>query len=350
MHEKHPLVIVFFLGLVTGCAYMYLPVVWPRLPPQHKLAAVVLLPSPYIFTYLSATRNAAAYITEQNHAQQMRLYPYDRILFYPGTSCSTCKFLKPARSKHCSICKTCVARMDHHCIWVNNCLGRGNYRYFLALLLSTGVMLAYAAYLAYFVISPKVDIHYKAYERYYVYNPRGADTTAWKTYLAMKFHYFIMFTSIYLELGGVRVAGVGLLALLTWPLPLSLLTYHIYLIWAGMTTNESSKWSDWKEDMADGAVFLGLRREETMEGDESYKGPGESSYPSVDEEEEPKTSWPLVSRHILLRTLDGQPPRELPSRIASVADEGSFERVWNISAVENVYDLGFWDNLMEALR
>lgn len=353
MYEKHPLVIVFFLGLVTGCAYMFLPVVWRHLPLHHKLMVFVLLPQPYIFTYLSATRNSDAYITERNHAQQMRLYPYDRILFYPGTSCSTCKFLKPARSKHCSICKTCVARMDHHCIWVNNCLGRGNYRYFLALLLSTGIMLAYAAYLAYFVISPKVDTHYKAYERWYKYDPQGADTTAWKTYMAMKFHYFVMYASIYLELGGLRVSGVGLLALLTWPLPLSLLAYHIYLIWAGMTTNESSKWSDWRDDMADGAVFLGRRRDDTMDGDEGYelrKRAGESTNVSVNEDEEPQTTWPLVSRHILLRTLDGQPPRELPSRIRSVADEDSFERVWSISAVENVYDLGFWDNLMEVLR
>jgi hypothetical protein len=39
----------------------------------------------------------------------------------------------------------------------------------------------------------------------------------------------------------------------------------------------------------------------------------------------------------------------LPSRIRSVAREDSFERVYNLAAVENVYDLGFWDNLCEAL-
>ena len=67
------------------------------------------------------------------------------------------------------------------------------------------------------------------------------------------------------------------------------------------------------------------------------------------EDEEPLTTWPLESRHILVRTLNGQPPQNLPSRIQSVAEEGSFERVWNLSAVENVYDLGFWDNIMEIL-
>jgi hypothetical protein len=67
------------------------------------------------------------------------------------------------------------------------------------------------------------------------------------------------------------------------------------------------------------------------------------------EDEEPPTTWPLESRHILIRTTSGQPPRQLPSRIRSVAREDSFERVYNLAAVENVYDLGFWDNLCEAL-
>jgi len=71
--------------------------------------------------------------------------------------------------------------------------------------------------------------------------------------------------------------------------------------------------------------------------------------PETPDEEEPPTTWPLESRHILIRTATGQPPRTLPSRIRSVAKEDSFERVWNLAAVENVYDLGFLDNLREAL-
>jgi hypothetical protein len=163
----------------------------------------------------------------------------------------------------------------------------------------------------------------------------------------------------------VRASGVGLLALLTWPLPFGLLAYHIYLIWAGMTTNESGKWSDWQDDMAEGVVFQGYRREDTMQENKfvpqdinrSQGSPRSSSSSSPiltppetpPEDEEPPTTWPLDSRHILIRTASGQPPRTLPSRIRSVAKEDSFERVWNLAAVENVYDLGFWDNLREAL-
>jgi hypothetical protein len=365
MYEKHLAVVMFFLGLVTACAVLLLPSVWYLLKWYHKLTILTLLPQPYVFLYLSAKRNNQTYINTLNHAEQMRHYPYDRVLYYPGTACRTCKFLKPARSKHCSICKTCVSRMDHHCIWVNNCLGRGNYKWFLALLLSTTILIAYGAYLAYISLSPMAAKHYAKYERWYTYKPKpGSVSSSWITHFEIKGHNFLNYVSIYLDVGGFRASGVGLLALLTWPLPLGLLAYHIYLIWAGMTTNESAKWADWRDDMADGVVFLGHRREDSMRENtfvtdelaarhSTHSSSSTSPIPTPPEtppeDEEPPTTWPLESRHILIRTASGQPPRSLPSRIRSVAKEDSFERVWSLAVVENVYDLGFWDNLREAL-
>ncbi|KAJ4344978.1 palmitoyltransferase swf1 [Ascochyta clinopodiicola] len=346
MHDKHPVIVIFFLGLVTACAVLLLPTLWDKLDAPRKLLIFVLLPQPYLWLYLSAKQNSTTYISPRNHAAQMLHYPYDRVLYHPGNTCSTCHFLKPARSKHCSICKTCVSRMDHHCIWVNNCLGRGNYKYFLFLLLSTGILIAYGAYLAWFSLSPLVARQYTKYEGWYLYKPSaGSNPTSLTNYLGAKSHYFAIYLSLYLDLGGLSAAGVGLLALLTWPLPLGLLAYHLYLIWAGMTTNESAKWADWRDDMAEGVVFLGKRRESSM----ADHGPREDEVENQALDEEPPTTWPLESRHILLRTRDGQPPKSLPSRIARVAEPDSFERVWNLAAVENVYDLGFWDNLSEAL-
>ncbi|KAF1953803.1 zf-DHHC-domain-containing protein [Byssothecium circinans] len=364
MNEKHPVVMIFFLGLVTASAALFVPAVWADLPARHKLFVPLIIPMPYLFTYLSAKRNSETFITPFNHAAQMQHYPYDRILFYPGNNCPTCKFLKPARSKHCSICKTCVSRCDHHCVWVNNCLGRGNYKWFLALLLSTTIMLAYGAYLAYITLTPKVNDHYTRYEKWYIYHlDVTADPTGWASYFDRKLHYLLTYAGIYIDAGGVSASGVGLLALLTWPLPLGLLGYQVYLIYAGMTTNESSKWADWRDDMQDGLVFLAKRKEETMrdymprvsEFDNS-KASSSSGAPiptppeTPTEGEEPHTTWPLESRHVLIRTTDGKPPSNLPSRIRRVADKESFDRVWDLADVENVYDLGFWDNLADILR
>ena len=53
-----------------------------------------------------------------------------------------------------------------------------------------------------------------------------------------------------------RIGTVTLLMLMTAPLAMAFLVYHTYLIWAGMTTNESAKWSDWKDDVEDGFVFM----------------------------------------------------------------------------------------------
>lgn len=346
MHDKHPVIVVFFLGLVTACAALLLPAIWSSLRAHHRLLVMMLLPQPYLWLYLCAKPNSTTYITPHNHAAQMRQYPYDRVLYHPGNTCATCHFLKPARSKHCSICKTCVARMDHHCIWVNNCLGRGNYKYFLLLLLSTGILIAYGAYLSWAALSPQVAAQYTRYEAWYAYKPAPAsDPRSWSNWAQAKAHYFAIYLSLYLDAGGLSTAGVGLLALLTWPLPLGLLAYHVYLIWAGMTTNESSKWADWRDDMADGVVFLGKRREDSMAAHAAAVKSGDD----LTTGEEPNTTWPLESRHILVRTHDGQVPKTLPPRVQRVAEEDSFERVWSLAKVENVYDLGFWDNLVEVL-
>ncbi|KAF2641091.1 zf-DHHC-domain-containing protein [Massarina eburnea CBS 473.64] len=366
MNDKHPVVMVFFLGLVTISCGLFVPAVWVLLPVHHRLGVVFTVPTPYLFTYLSAKRNDETYITHMNHAAQMRHYPYDRILFCPGNTCRTCRFLKPARSKHCSICKTCVARCDHHCVWVNNCLGRGNYKYFLGLLVSTTILLAYGAYLAYLILTPKVNDYYAQYEKWFIYNPDpNADPTSWGTYFDKKFHYFITYTSIYIDAGGIQASGVGLLALFTWPLPLGLLGYQAYLVYAGMTTSESSKWADWRDEMQEGVVFLGHRKPETLRdyipnapgvynSNSSSSSSSGTPIPTPPEtppdDEEPRTTWPLESRHVLVRTMDGKPPSVLPPRIASVADKEGFVRVWDLVDVENVYDLGFWDNLSDVLK
>lgn len=53
------------------------------------------------------------------------------------------------------------------------------------------------------------------------------------------------------------------------------------------------------------------------------------------------THWPAESQQIVLRTTDGQDP------IGAIG-EGEWERVWGLRDVENLYDIGFVDNLKDV--
>lgn len=157
--------------------------------------------------------------------------------------------------------------------------------------------------------------------------------------------------------GGLSIAGVGLLAASTAALPFGLLAYHLYLIWAGMTTNESQKWSDWKEDMADGFVFLATKerlrahhqrqlQQKSLFGD-GASSHGASSNPALfdfdggNDDRGAAAEWPVKTEQVLVRTNDGKPPR---------GQDGLWERVWSLDHVDNIYDLGGLQNFVEVLR
>ncbi|GAB7338154.1 hypothetical protein MBLNU457_4505t1 [Dothideomycetes sp. NU457] len=151
--------------------------------------------------------------------------------------------------------------------------------------------------------------------------------------------------------GGFSITGVGMLAAMTAPLPLGLLAYHIYLIWAGMTTNENQKWSYWREDMADGTVFR-ARRSDVLAHNELMRNQISTnqlegghlqkrvSYLNDESEQgEPDVDWPVSSDQMIVRTNDGRPP---------LGREYLYERIWDLTQVENIYDLGFVDNLRDV--
>lgn len=83
------------------------------------------------------------YVTPENEKRYLRRFPANRIIFFDGSRCTTCKTLKVPRSRHCSICDRCVLVNDHHCIWLNTCVGLHNFKYFLVFLVSIIVIFVY---------------------------------------------------------------------------------------------------------------------------------------------------------------------------------------------------------------
>jgi len=245
----------------------------------------------------------------------MSRYPYDYTVFHPGAACRTCRLPKPARSKHCSVCKRCVARADHHCIFINNCVGARNTHYFLLLLLSTAVLTLYGAAVGLSLITAAMAARDPAFR-----------LLPWRGTLDISDWLLLWSWGLRGPAGdNVGMGAVALLALLTTPLVWALLAYHLWLLYCGTTTNETLKWSDWQAEMRDGCAFA--RR-----------------LPPPGLEPPGWTRWPADAEQILVRTEDGNPPAP-HLRIAGV---GPWERVWRLKDVENLYDIGFRDNLVDV--
>jgi len=324
MNENHPLVLIFYMSVVVISECIFVPTAWPRLDFVHRYYMMMLIIWQFVMTYKTVS-SVSSVLTPQTHSEHMRQYPYDHVLFRPGQICGTCQFLKPARSKHCRLCNVCVAKHDHHCIWVMNCLGRGNYDFFVGMVLSLGFLLTYGAYLSYILLDDLLQDGMM--QRF----PGVSTTGHWsdgRSYSKRIDMWAWAFTQ------DIYVGAVGLLALLTAPLAWGLFIYHVYLIWAGTTTNESFKWDDWKEDIADGLVYKNI-------------SPGSEDDPQNGPEIEPEVHWPVACNQRLLNRIHQQ--RLTPEEDASLQRSG-WCKVRSLREVENLYDLGFWSNLRDIFH
>ncbi|KAJ5328009.1 Zinc finger DHHC-type palmitoyltransferase [Penicillium brevicompactum] len=317
LKENHPLVLIFFTSLMVIGEIVFVPAAWPRLSSLHRFWVPVAITFPYVLLYKCVVTKS--FITDENHEEEMRRYPYDRVLFHPGHRCSTCDFLKPARSKHCSFCQACVSRHDHHCVWLMNCVGANNCVYFISLLVSLSVMLIYGSYLGKSLLSESLD-----------------QLAPPEVKIAMQ-GWTCFGRHLSKDWNGVPTDGDDC------PLAISFLAYHTYLIWAGTTTNESSKWTDWKEDVEDGLVFK-TKRSLIFE----------NPLPMDSHDQ----TWPVHTDQILVT--DEDPPTEgcllmsnsncIAHRPGSdVPPDPRWKRLRSMKDVDNIYDLGFWDNLRDVV-
>ena len=341
---------ICYLSLLLGGQITFIPPVHHVIPWSFALPIYPLCFLPYYFTYRSVT-STASFITPESLPAQMSEYPYDRIIFHPGLICSTCGLRKPARSKHCRLCRHCVHRLDHHCVWVMNCLGRANYVHFLGMLLSLATMLAYGAFLGWRILDNTIQDMTDASRSTTNELERGL---RWSKGIPWGF-WFDKWTWAFAA--HIRVGASSLLAGMTAPLAAGLLGYHLYLIWAGMTTNESFKWEEWSEDVQDGYVYSCTdpdhpRPDRTSNGTDAANAEDGVMKVTVSfekEGEELKTTWPISPKQRLVSRANKV---SLDTELipGTVLGAEPWVKVESMEEIINIYDLGFWRNMKDALN
>jgi len=220
-------------------------------------------------------------------------------------------------------------------------------------------MLAYGAYLACLILIPLVQEHMAILPEQHVYsNTETPDTVSHIVLVSIQSKLQLLRT--FYMIGGIPIAGIGLLAALMAPLFARSLANHISLIRAGRTMNESNKWVAWEIDIREGLAFVGRLTEyqdnnvgiRTLMGTGEIRE-GEEEHGNINERRKKRGlqyDWPRRSTQFLVRSLDGLPPRQLPPEIKELVVEDSWQKCSEPANVENIYNLGFWKNFMEILR
>ncbi|ORY87127.1 DHHC palmitoyltransferase-domain-containing protein [Protomyces lactucae-debilis] len=232
-HERHPIVLWFYLILYCGCVCIYLLRAAPLLSTKHRMCLPILIAAP-LWSLFKAASTDPGIITAENHAYYMQRYKYDQVLYRTGQDCRTCRRSKVARSKHCPLCNKCVAKHDHHCVWINGCVGEQNMRFFLVFLISNIITFSYAFIVLVQILLAKREVA--------------------KASLSV-------LATLRLDpaLGSLALFS-GICNLLVFVF----LFYHLYLVWSGVTTNETLKFEDVRNALHDGEIALVVRERQAM--------------------------------------------------------------------------------------
>ncbi|KAJ1974337.1 palmitoyltransferase swf1 [Dimargaris cristalligena] len=275
-------------------------------------------------------------ITDANANLAQRMFPYDLVLFNPYP-CRTCKFIKPARSKHCSLCRTCIAGMDHHCVWINNCVGHNNIHLFVSFLASMASMLGYGSWLIFNIFrgfreSAQLDDAW-----YYDYETRQRVKVTW-------FQSYQMILAEQPFLGALGIL-MGLIA----PALVIFLGYAFYLIACGATANESDKWSDLNAWIEDGGVRWGpvshANRVFIESSNPNQRIPDRQVV--IDEE---VSSSPASDAAAAADTPSTMAEVDSPSQLEGMGPAAAeYGQITSLEEVDNLYDHGWSTNLKYTL-
>ena len=234
-YRRNPFLQATYLIILNGAYFVWLIHGQPQLPcyflgKEHALIGLVGVSICHI-SFVFACSVSPGVITQEN-VQCFMHQPYDGLMFVENKTCSTCLTLKPPRSKHCDMCGICVPTFDHHCIWLNQCVGELNYKYFLSFLFIHVMFFFYATYVTFYVMFSEV-YDQQLFSKTFV---NMATRTEHKATPLMIFKY-IAYRQLPMTLLCVLAFVMGLAIL-------GFLIYHLYLVYTGVTTNESFKWKN----------------------------------------------------------------------------------------------------------
>lgn len=302
--ERNPLLQILYLTLICGGWLVGVFEVFPKLPnlylADYHRYTFTLVFALTVGSFYVVCSTPPGYITKSN-VRKYSKYPYDMMMYVPKR-CRTTNILKPARSKYCNIMKANVARFDHYCGWVAQPVGEENYRYFLVFLFMTFSMLAYAT----------VGIALTALS---IVKEKGLlGATFINRHTGERFPATKMMVLNWIIANDNLMMAAGVMAFVMGIVVFAFFMYHLYLASQNLTTNESYKWSEFKESIAAAKEIMELRvlreRDATANGKDSAD----------------TSDLPVV-----------------PDRYKAIAAATN-----DLNDLHNVYDRGVWANLSEV--
>mmetsp|Transcript_28903 Transcript_28903/g.43648 ORF Transcript_28903/g.43648 Transcript_28903/m.43648 type:complete len:364 (-) Transcript_28903:51-1142(-) len=176
-----------------------------------------------IGSYLLARSTSPGIITEETMSK-FDNYQYDDVLYTRNQVCPTLTIRKLPRSKYDRYTHRHVARFDHFCGWINQSIGEENYRWFLLFLSVHTFMCIYGTFVTFIALwgeACSVD---------------GGSLTKMSRFLSTDYS----LTAVLLLMGNMALVLTAFLS------------FHLFIISEGMTTNEYYKWKIINERYAKG--------------------------------------------------------------------------------------------------
>ncbi|CAA9986820.1 palmitoyltransferase, putative [Plasmodium knowlesi strain H] len=143
---------LYLFYLLSGCLIIHMEsyVILEQYCPvgYDRIFSVFLFVSGAV-SFLACSLSDPGKISHTSLDKHLKFYPYDQVIFHQNNKCSTCRILKPARSKHCKYCLSCISRYDHHCFLLNNCIGGYNSIYYFVFICTNAAIAFHSFYITF---------------------------------------------------------------------------------------------------------------------------------------------------------------------------------------------------------